>query len=284
MVDPVSTPADRARGALEGALGVPWERVLRRGWEQLGEVVVLQFLGGVSEPDKRAAAAAVGPALGARAVVEDGGVRPGPTRTPEARALWGGATRTVHRENGVQFALDPLRVMFASGNQAERARMAALDCRGQTVVDLFAGIGYLCLPLAVHARPERVVACEVNPTAHEFLVENVRINGLGRTVEPLLGDCRQVAPRGVADRVLMGYVHGTAAFLPTALDCLKPTGGTVHYHEAYPQETKFEDGRRALEDAAAGRWHVEVAGQREVKSFAPGIDHICMDARLSPAP
>lgn len=283
MAGATKTPAARAAAALEGALGDPWERVLRRGWEKLGEVVVLQFLDGVSDADRRKAAAAIGQALGARAVVEDAGVRGGPTRTPDARALWGGPTRTVHRENGVQFALDPLRVMFASGNQAERARMAQLDCAGETVVDLFAGIGYLCLPIAVHGGPERVVACEVNPAAHEFLVENVRLNQVGSTVEPLLGDCRAVAPRGVADRVLMGYVHGTEAFIPTALECLTPAGGVLHFHEVYPQETKFADGLRALQRHAGDGWRVEVLGQREVKSFAPGIDHVCTDTRLTPA-
>eukprot|EP00976_Prorocentrum_cordatum_P018210 368390-Prorocentrum_minimum.AAC.1 len=31
--------------------------------------------------------------------------------------------------------------MFSSGNVTEKARMARLDCEGQTVVDLYAGIG-----------------------------------------------------------------------------------------------------------------------------------------------
>jgi tRNA wybutosine-synthesizing protein 2 len=247
-------------------------------------VVVLQFVDGVAEPERRAAAQALGGVLGARAVVEDRGVAPGPTRTPDAHLLWGTDTRCTHRENGVVFAFDPLRVMFASGNQAERARMAALDCTGQTVVDLFAGIGYLCLPIAVHGRPARVIACEVNPQAHGFLVENVALNRVHSVVEPRLGDCRQVAPHAVADRVLMGFVHGTEAFLPTALSCLKPSGGTIHYHEAYPQETKSDDARRALLRAAGAAWRMEVVGEREVKSFAPGIDHVVVDARFEPAP
>jgi tRNA wybutosine-synthesizing protein 2 len=270
--------------ALAAALAVPWEQVLRRGWERYGDVVVVQFLAGVPDERRLAAAAAVGPALGARTVVEDLGVRPGPTRTPRARHLWGGDTRCLHRENGIVFAFDPLKVMFASGNQAERARMGALDCRGETVVDLFAGIGYFSLPVATRADAARVVACEVNLDAHSFLVENASLNRVQDTVEPLLGDCRDVAPRGAADRVLMGYVHGTEAFLPTALSCLKPAGGIIHYHEAYPQETKFEDARRALAKAAGSTWRLEVVGEREVKSFAPGIDHVCLDARMTPAP
>ncbi|HEX9709347.1 MAG TPA: methyltransferase [Candidatus Thermoplasmatota archaeon] len=282
-VDGMAASARTPEAAVEAALGAPWGSVLRRGWERYGDVVVLQFLGAAPDAARRTAAAAVGKALGARAVVEDFGVRPGPTRAPRTRRLWGGDTRCVHREGGVAFAFDPMKVMFASGNQAERARMGALDCRGETVVDLFAGIGYLSVPLAARARAARVVACEVNPDAHAFLLENVRLNKVEAVVEAVLGDCREVAPRAVADRVLMGFVHGTAAFLPTALGCLKPAGGVVHFHEAYPQETKFADARRALAEAAGDRWSVDIVGAREVKSFAPGIDHIVVDARFTPA-
>ena len=56
-----------------------------------------------------------------------------------------------HRENGLLYCLDVTRCMFSSGNVTEKARMGALRCRGETVVDLFAGIGYYTLPLLTHA-------------------------------------------------------------------------------------------------------------------------------------
>ena len=48
-------------------------------------------------------------------------------------------------------ALDVTRCMFSSGNGTEKARMGRLACCKETVVDLFAGIGYYTLPLLVHA-------------------------------------------------------------------------------------------------------------------------------------
>lgn len=56
-----------------------------------------------------------------------------------------------HRENGILYCLDVTRCMFSSGNVTEKARMGRLACGGETVVDLFAGIGYHTLPLLVHA-------------------------------------------------------------------------------------------------------------------------------------
>lgn len=83
-------------------------------------------------------------------------------------------------------------------------RISGLDCRGETVVDLYAGIGYYTLPLAVHARAARVVACEWNPDACLALRHNVAANGVGDRVEVLFGDNRvttRALPDGMADRV-----------------------------------------------------------------------------------
>ena len=59
--------------------------------------------------------------------------------------------------------------MFSSGNVSEKARIARIDVRGETVLDLYAGIGYWTLPFLVHGRAERVHACEMNPFSIEAL-------------------------------------------------------------------------------------------------------------------
>jgi tRNA/tmRNA/rRNA uracil-C5-methylase (TrmA/RlmC/RlmD family) len=39
--------------------------------------------------------------------------------------------------------------MFSTGNVTEKARMARMPAAGQTIVDLFVGIGYFTIPLLV---------------------------------------------------------------------------------------------------------------------------------------
>lgn len=54
-----------------------------------------------------------------------------------------------HRENGITYSFDATKCMFSWGNLSEKLRMAHLDCKEETIVDLFAGIGYFVLPFLV---------------------------------------------------------------------------------------------------------------------------------------
>lgn len=73
------------------------------------------------------------------------------TRDSQAVLLLGEDSWVTHRENGIVYCLDVCRCMFSSGNVTEKARMGRLQCAGESVLDMFAGIGYYTLPILLHA-------------------------------------------------------------------------------------------------------------------------------------
>ena len=76
------------------------------------------------------------------------GIR-GVYRKPEIKIIAGRKkTVTVHKENGCLFKLDVSKLMFAKGNMKERARLPDIVGQGETIVDMFAGIGYFSIPIA----------------------------------------------------------------------------------------------------------------------------------------
>ena len=264
----------------------PWREVARRlppglavhvprRYERIGDVLLLKLpeIGGGRER----IAAAYADVLRAKSVVSDHGVR-GPWREPDVEVLFGGETETVHLEDGVRFRLDVARTMFSSGNVAERMRMGRVVRPGETVVDLFAGIGYFALPMAVHGRPARVVACEVNPAAFAYLEANVRLN-CAWSVEPRLGDCREVAPPNAADRIVMGLLRGKP-YLDVAMRTAKHAC-VLHYHEAVPVED-VPDGPWSRVEAAAHRAkrRAELLAVHRIKSYAPRVAHVVLDVAL----
>jgi len=246
-------------------------------WERFGDVIVLRLDGQLERYDAELARA-YAKVLGLKAVLKDVGGISGDHRRPVIKVLFGEDTVTTHIENGIRYRFDPAQIMFSSGNEEERIRMAGLSCTGETVVDMFAGIGYFSLPLAVFQKPLRIIACEINPVAHSYLVENIALNKVEGIVEPFLGDNRSLPGESFADRVIMGYVKTTHEFLPTAVRLVKD-GGIIHYHETCPNELIPERSLKRLEDSVGGGG-VTVLRIKEIKSYAPGVTHLVVDARI----
>lgn len=202
----------------------------------------------------------------------------GPKREPEVKMLVGDNTETIHRENHCFFKLDVARIMWSKGNTGERKRMATLAEDDETIVDMFAGIGYFSITLAVHSNPAKIYSLEINPVSYGYLKENIMLNKVEDIIEPILGDCREFAPKNFADRVLMGYIGNTHEYLDKAVDIVKP-GGIIHYHESVPDKLKFERPPQRIIDAADGR-DVEILNKRIIKKYSPGVYHVVIDARI----
>lgn len=253
--------------------------LLPKKWEMLGDVLILKLNEELREYDTEVAKV-YAEVLGAATVLEDVGGVSEVIRKPDVRLLLGERTVATHRENGVLYKLDAKEIMFSSGNIDERIRMAKVCDDGDVVVDMFAGIGYFSLPMAVHSRPEKVYAVEINPVAFGFLEGNTKLNGVENVVEPILGDCLEMAPEGVATRVVMGYLSGQN-YLPKAMRVIGKRG-TIHYHENCPNELLPDRPVGNVKDAARkeGR-EIEVLDQRRIKSYAPGVSHVVLDVHVS---
>jgi tRNA (guanine37-N1)-methyltransferase len=187
-------------------------------------------------------------------------------------------TETLYKEHGMTLKLDIGKVYFSPRLSFERKRLLELARDGETVVDLFCGIGPFAILLARY-RDVKVYAVDLNPEAVEYLKENILINRVAKKVVPLLGDAREASPKGVADRVIMNLPKSADRFLDTALDALKEEGGTVHFYSIAPEEDLWSRGEALLEEAASQKGkEVKITGRRVVRPYSPRRYHVVFDA------
>ncbi|WP_297072594.1 class I SAM-dependent methyltransferase family protein [Thermococcus sp.] len=251
--------------------------LLPKHWVQIGDVLILPLRKEL-EPYKRRIAEVYAEVLGVKTVLRKGHIH-GETRRPDYEVLYGDDTVTVHVENGVKYKLDVAKIMFSPANVKERVRMAEVAKQGELVVDMFAGIGHLSLPMAVH-RKARVIAIEKDPYTFRFLVESIWLNNVQDLVTPYNIDNRDFPAENIADRILMGYVVRTAEFIPKALSIAKDEA-VIHYHNTVPERLMPEEPFATFRKVAREHgYEAEKLKELVIKRYAPGVWHVVVDVRV----
>ncbi len=249
------------------------------GWQILGDIIIVSIPEILEDKKIVVAEALLSMYPKCKSVVRDFGIE-GQFRQPKRELLLGDGTETVHKENGCLFKQDVKKVMYSKGNLEERKKMSRLG-NGEVIVDMFAGIGYFSIPMAVHSRPRQIMCIEINPESFAYLKENIRLNQVEDIISPICGDCSKLTPEGTADRVLMGYVGTTHYYLEPAIKALKTSGGFLHYHETVPEKlAKTRPQERIKKAAEAMGKKIEILEIRRIKKYSPGVLHVVVDARI----
>lgn len=249
------------------------------GWHILGDIIIVTIPETLENKKTKIAEALLSMYPKCKSVVRDFGIE-GQFRQPKRELLLGSSTETIHKEHSCLFKQDATRVMYSKGNLEERKRMSRLGS-GEIVVDMFAGIGYFSIPMAVCSRPKKIISIEINPESFAYLKENIRLNHVEDIISPILGDCAKITPEGLADRVIMGYVGTTHHYLEPAILALKKIGGTLHYHETVPEKlarTRPQDRIRKAAGSLGKK--VEILETRRIKKYSPGVLHVVVDVRI----
>jgi len=221
-----------------------------------------------------------------RTVLAKAGAVSGTYRVREFEVIAGQSkTETVHKEHGCKYYIDLAKVYFSPRLSYEHKRVASLVQKGETIVDLFAGVGPFSVLIAKNNENVKVYSVDVNPHAVELLKKNIRLNRVENRVYPIPGDAKQAIKErlyGAADRLIMNLPEKAIEFVDKACEAIKPTGGIVHLYSFVNASEKLESMKLrftgAVEDC--GRRVEKILFSRIVRETAPYEWQAVLDAKI----
>ncbi|WP_448578119.1 class I SAM-dependent methyltransferase [Thermosphaera sp.] len=190
-------------------------------------------------------------------------------RVPVLKLLWGTPVEeVVVKEYGLSFKIRLGRVYYNQRLTEEHRRLASLVEDGEIVVDLFSGIGGFPIHIA-SLKTALVLANDLNPIAHELLIENIKSNmrRLKGVIIPLNDDTRNIPeylPRKhLADRVVANLPKASLSFTEVYDQVLAP-GGILHLY------ILTRDVYTAIDEVGSALQGWRVIGHRLVLEYSPG--------------
>ena len=256
---------------------------LPRSYDIIGEIGIIELVGDLAPFYSMIGEGImkINPHL--RLVLRRSGQVSGTFRTRDYEAIAGeGDTETDHKEFSCRFRVDVTKVYFSPRLSYERMRVARQIKEGETVLDMFAGVGPYSILIAKTQRASQINSSDINPEAFRYLKHNILLNGVADRVVPLLGDAGRLVEtrlRGTADRVIMNLPSESNKFLYPAVQALKTDGGIIHY---YTFASRSDDLNQIKESV---RYTIERCGcsvdsfafSDTVKEVAPNRIQIGMD-------
>lgn len=215
-----------------------------------------------------------------RTVVSDEGVV-GEHRLRKVEVIAGETnTATVHKEYGLSFSVDLSKVYFSPRLATERKRVAEKAKEGETIIDMFCGVGPFSIMIAKNVSPISIFGIDSNPYAIKYFMDNIRLNHIENVV-PIQGDVRDMlGSLEPADRIIMDLPQKSFEFFEYALGVTKE-GGTIHYYEILTEvEAKEREDELSTTAQNQGR-KIEIEERRVVRRYSPTQCHYAFDIKVS---
>ncbi len=188
---------------------------------------------------------------------------------------------TIYKEHGCRFLLDVKRVYFSPRLSTERARLASLANEGDVIVNMFAGIGTFSIIIA-KKKTCKIYSIDINPDAHRYAIENVRLNKVEDRVIPILADAHDAVRvlGSIADRVIMPLPEYSKEFIDDAILLLKEHG-TIHYFthiHANNREDAINTCYREIDNIMTRDY--KISGIRVVRDVGPRLYQLVADINV----
>jgi len=252
-------------------------------FDQIGDIIILRIPDSLVSKKETIGKVLLEKVKTAKSVFYQSSPVSGDFRTRELELLAGeDKTETEYKEHGCRFIVDVEKAFFSPRLSTERDRIANLIQDGETVINMFGGVGMFSI-IAAKKKKCRVYNIDINPNAARLCEQNINLNKLVGKVESITGDATKTIEEkltGVGDRILMLLPERSDEFLDSAIKAAKKNG-IIHYYCHIHADKKKEVSRLAKEHfLEVMKIKVEVLGSKIVRPVGPRFYQAVVDAKL----
>lgn len=267
---------------LKGKLTASKLKLLPKSQEIVGKILILEIPEELHQKERIIAEAYLKHSKNVETVAKKADIHEGDYRLRKVKVLAGKNTKeTIHHENGIQLKLHLEKTYFSARLANERLRIAKQVKCGEKVLVMFSGAAPYPLVIAKHSPAGKVYGIEINPWAHQYALENVRLNNLQHKIVIREGDVRRIVPslQGKFDRIVMPLPKTGEHFLDVALQ--KARSGTVVHLYAFLQESEIAEEKKKIKEICAKSKHpVRIVHTAYCGQYAPYTFRVCFDLKV----
>lgn len=258
-------------------------------FDQIGDIVIIKIPNELMPKKKFIADTILAHVKSAKAVFAQVSPVRGDYRVRNLEFIAGeNRTITEYKEHGCRFRVDVAKTYFSPRLSTERLRIANMVGEGETIVNMFAGVGTYSILMARMNKTCKVYSIDSNAVAAELCEANAKLNKVQDRVVSIHGDAGEVIKdqlAGQADRVLMPLPERAKEFVDSAVLALKKKG-VVHYFIHIRADNKKTSKNLGLQDAhkAFVKYNHIVQQARVVRGVGPRIYQIVADVLVKTSP
>lgn len=203
-------------------------------------------------------------------------------RTPKLKVIAGEKRKeTIHRENNVLVKFDVEKVYFSPRMSSERKRISELVKPNESILVMFSGVAIYPLVISKNTQAKKIVGVEINPIAHKYGIENLKLNKI-KNVELILGNVRKIIPKLKLkfDRIIMPLPKCAENFLDLAFKVAKK--GTIIHLYQFLHQNEFEIAKQRIEHKCKpNEIEYQILNLIKCGQYSPGFYRICVDFKIN---
>jgi tRNA (guanine37-N1)-methyltransferase len=269
--------------AVTGILSEKEIEDLYGAFDQIGDIIILRIPDSLVSKKEIIGKVLLEKVKTAKSVFYQSSPVSGDFRTRKLELLAGeDKTETEYKEHGCRFIVDVEKAFFSPRLSTERDRIANLIQDGETVINMFGGVGMFSI-IAAKKKKCAVYNIDINPNASRLCEQNINLNKLIGKVESITGDATKIIEEkltGIGDRILMLLPERSDEFLDSAIKAAKKNG-IIHYYCHIHGDKKNEVSRLAKEHfLEVMKIKAEILDSKIVRPVGPRFYQAVVDAKL----